>query len=367
MTGLVTFSAGKIKTEAHLVVREAAAKVIQGLEDATINEGSGVNLICTFSRLDGTAIWFHDEKQVNDSKRIKTIDKDGKAQLEITHLRSDDAGTYVCRMGEVQSSAILTVRPLEVTAKRGLECVEADEGGIAMFSCEVSHADIEAQWFLNGVQLFSSDNTKITQEGCKHTLTLGSLSSTDAGTITFKARPLVQTAELQVKESPVLICEALQDQEAKECENVTFNCRLSKKSARVSWQKGSKLLQEGSKYIMTQKGDRASLSIRDICIEDSGDYECDTGDDRTIATLTVKEVPVLIKEGLQEQKVEENFNATFSCHLSKMAKSIRWSKDGKILKAGKKYRMQVDGAVATLEIMDVDTGDAGTYECATRH
>jgi len=77
------------------------------------------------------------------------------------------------------------------------------------------------------------------------------------------------------------------------------------------------------------------------------------------------EAPALIKEGLQEQQVEENSNATLSCRLSKTAKTIKWSKDGKLLRAGKRYKIQLEGDVASLEIRDVESGDAGTYECAT--
>lgn len=48
---------------------------------------------------------------------------------------------------------------------RLLEDVEVMEKDSASFSCEVSHEEVPAQWFREGIKLRPSDNIRIRQEG----------------------------------------------------------------------------------------------------------------------------------------------------------------------------------------------------------
>lgn len=48
---------------------------------------------------------------------------------------------------------------------RLLEDVEVMEKDSASFSCEVSHEEVPAQWFREGIKLRPSDNVRIRQEG----------------------------------------------------------------------------------------------------------------------------------------------------------------------------------------------------------
>lgn len=56
----------------------------------------------------------------------------------------------------------------------------------------------------------------------------------------------------------------------------------------MAWKKGNKILRAGEKYIMRQEGALAELEIRDLELQDAGDYTCVCGEQHSMASLTVK-------------------------------------------------------------------------------
>lgn len=59
------------------------------------------------------------------------------------------------------------------------------------------------------------------------------------------------------------------------------------KSAAVQWRKGSEILTTGRKYEVKQKETLCELEIKDLNVEDSGDYICVCGQMKTSATVKV--------------------------------------------------------------------------------
>ena len=80
----------------------------------------------------------------------------------------------------------------------------------------------------------------------------------------------------------------LQSQEAEEGASVTLLCELSKPGVPVEWKKGTQVLKSGEKYQMKQKASVNELLINNVVPEDSGDYSCVCGDQKTSASLNVK-------------------------------------------------------------------------------
>lgn len=89
------------------------------------------------------------------------------------------------------------MRDIRITKR--LTDVEVDEGGDAVFSCEVNYADEETEWFLNDKPLFSNEVNVIQHVNKTHTITLKNLAPQDGGMITFKIREEKQTVCLNVK------------------------------------------------------------------------------------------------------------------------------------------------------------------------
>lgn len=72
-----------------------------------------------------------------------------------------------------------------------------------------------------------------------------------------------------------------------ESQTATLSCELSKAAA-VAWKKGNKILRASEKYVMRQEGALAELEIRELELQDAGDYTCVCGEQHSTASLTVK-------------------------------------------------------------------------------
>jgi obscurin-RhoGEF protein len=86
---------------------------------------------------------------------------------------------------------------------------------------------------------------------------------------------------------PTKFTEGLRNEEATEGTMATLRCQMSK-AAPVEWRKGSETLRDGDRYSLRQDGAMCELQIRGLTIEDSGEYTCVCGQEKTSATLSVK-------------------------------------------------------------------------------
>lgn len=67
-----------------------------------------------------------------------------------------------------------------------------------------------------------------------------------------------------------------------------FEVELSREDAEGSWFFGEKELSPSSKYVMSSRRGRHSLSVKDVRKEDQGKYTFVCGDLRTSASLKMK-------------------------------------------------------------------------------
>uniref|UniRef100_A0A674HVI9 Ig-like domain-containing protein n=1 Tax=Taeniopygia guttata TaxID=59729 RepID=A0A674HVI9_TAEGU len=86
---------------------------------------------------------------------------------------------------------------------------------------------------------------------------------------------------------PAFFKEGLKNREATDGATATLRCELSKVGVPVEWKKGDKALKPSEKYRMRQEDIAAELLIRDLEVEDTGEYSCVCGDQKTSAVLTV--------------------------------------------------------------------------------
>uniref|UniRef100_A0A8C6U6S0 Ig-like domain-containing protein n=1 Tax=Neogobius melanostomus TaxID=47308 RepID=A0A8C6U6S0_9GOBI len=86
----------------------------------------------------------------------------------------------------------------------------------------------------------------------------------------------------------VTFTKGLESQEAVEGSRATLLCETSSADCRVSWRKGTQVLSHGDKYSIEEQGAAHSLVIHRLSVGDGGEYTCDTGDEQTTASLTVK-------------------------------------------------------------------------------
>lgn len=68
---------------------------------------------------------------------------------------------------------------------------------------------------------------------------------------------------------------------------MALHCELNKPANSVEWRRGGQLLRNGDKYQMRKKDLLVEMKITDLTVEDSGDYTCVCGEERTTAQITV--------------------------------------------------------------------------------
>lgn len=79
----------------------------------------------------------------------------------------------------------------------------------------------------------------------------------------------------------------LVNQEVTEGNSAVLRCELNKPAPSVEWRRGGELLKNGDKYQMGKKDLLVEMKIADLSLEDTGDYTCVCGEQRTKAMIIV--------------------------------------------------------------------------------
>lgn len=68
---------------------------------------------------------------------------------------------------------------------------------------------------------------------------------------------------------------------------MVLRCELNKPAPSVEWRRRGELLKNGDKYQMRKKDLQVEMKIMDLGLDDTGDYTCVCGEQRTTAMITV--------------------------------------------------------------------------------
>ncbi|ETE72310.1 Obscurin, partial [Ophiophagus hannah] len=188
----------------------------------------------------------------------------------------------------------------DIKIVKPLEDVEVNEKESASFLCEISHDDVQTQWFSNKNKIRAGENIKLRQEAwlfvCRHCMSqLGNVNPCegvvelqDSAEIKFVAEAAESQAQLKVKELPVKIIKPLRVKIAIERHRGFMECQVSRPNAIVKWFKGDRELHPGQKYEMVSDGIYRKLIINETEFEDEGIYTCDAVDDKSSAQFYVE-------------------------------------------------------------------------------
>nr|XP_060639352.1 obscurin-like [Anolis sagrei ordinatus] len=355
-------TAGDQKTTAVLTVNALPAQFKKQLKNEEATESGTATLQCELTKAVDSVEWMKDQKVLEPSDKYRMRLEGRFAELTIQDLEPGDAGSYTCVCGDLKTTAALKVNALPVFFQEELKSHEVAEGETVTLHCRLSKAS-PVEWQKGPKTLKAGGRYKIRQDGLNAELVIHDLVVADAGDYSCKCGNQKTTASLTVNVLPVLFTKPLKDQEATEGKNVTLQCELNKASVTVEWKKGHKTLKPGSKYKMRHEGAVAELVIQGLDVTDSGSYSCVCGGEQTTASLEVKALPVLFKEGLKNREVVEGTTATLRCEMTRAGAEVEWRKGPQALKPSDKYRMRQEGAAAELLIRDLQVEDTGEFAC----
>ncbi|MXQ93370.1 hypothetical protein E5288_WYG021124 [Bos mutus] len=350
---------GQEKTSATLAVRALPAKFIKGLKKEEALEGATAKLLCELSKA-AAVEWRKGPETLRAGDRVSLRQEGVVCEMEIRELTVEDAGEYSCVCGQERTSATLTVRALPAKFTKGLKKEEAVEGATAILRCELSKA-APVEWRKGPETLRAGARVSLRQEGAVCELEIHGLTVEDAGEYSCVCGQEKTSATLAVRALPAKFIKGLKKEEAVEGATAKLLCELSKAAA-VEWRKGPETLRAGDRVSLRQEGALCELEIRELTVEDAGEYSCVCGQEKTSATLAIRALPAKFTKGLKKEEAVEGATAILRCELSKAA-PVEWRKGPETLRAGARVSLRQDGALCELEICDLTVEDAGEYLC----
>ncbi|XP_045080717.1 obscurin isoform X5 [Coregonus clupeaformis] len=356
---------GDLKTTASLNIKAQPVTFKQKLGNQEAEEGGSVTLHCELSKPRVPVEWRKGTQVLKSGEKYQIKQKESVSELLISKVVPEDSGDYSCMCGDQKTTASLKIKAQPVTFKQKLGNQEAEEGGSVTLHCELSKPGVPVEWRKGTQVLKSGEKYQIKQKESVSELLISKVVPEDSGDYSCMCGDQKTTASLKIKAQLVTFKHKLESQEAEEGSNVTLHCELSKPGVPVEWRKGTQVLKSGEKYQMKQKESVSELLISKVVPEDSGDYSCMCGDQKTTASLNIKALPVIFKQDLQSQEVEEGDIVTLHCELSKPGVPVEWRKGSQVLKSGEKYQMKQKDCSVELQICDLKPEDTGSYHCRT--
>ncbi|XDV47855.1 hypothetical protein PO909_017402 [Leuciscus waleckii] len=362
--GQYTCLCGDKKTTANIKIKALPLIFKRELQNQECQEMDSVTLQCELSKQGVPVVWRKGTQVIHSGEKYHINQVGSTFELKITDVKPEDAGVYSCDCGFDKTSSTITVNALPVVFTHELQNLECDEGGSATLSCELSKPGISVQWKKGSHVIQSRGKYIIRQIASKVELKITDLKCEDEGDYTCVCGDKTTTANMKIKEIPVLsFSKELTSREVTEGGSASLCCETSIPGANVTWKKGTQVLSDGKKYSIKRDGTIQTLEILKLSVEDGGEYICEAGDKRSKATLTVKGQPAYFQKELENQNAIEGDSITLRCELSKLVKSVEWRKGGLVLQPSKKFEMKQEGCVLELHVHDLEPEDNGYYTC----
>ncbi|KAL7874925.1 hypothetical protein SRHO_G00058950 [Serrasalmus rhombeus] len=363
-SGDIVFTLGDLNSRATLFVEGEAPIISKELQGLRATPGEDATFLCELSQPGLEVSWFKDGKSIRKSQKCEISQEHKIVKLTVHNVTAKDSGEYSCEItGGLTSKARLEIKESVNKITRELKETNGEEKGTVSFECETAQPAAKFTWLKGAKEIKAGEKYQMVQKGTILILTVKDLEKADSDTYTCDVGTAKSAAKLSVQELPVRFKLQLKNQEVMEGEKLLLHCELSKPGHEVQWKKGTESVRSGGKYEMIQRGTTFQLYIKDLKPEDSAQYSCECGDQRTTAAIVVKALPVIFRRELQNQECEEGSSVTLQCELSKPGVPVKWRKGTQVLQSGGKYVIRQTGSSVELKITDLKPEDAGEYTC----
>ncbi|RXN18375.1 hemicentin-2 isoform X1 [Labeo rohita] len=306
------------------------------------------------------------------SGRVKVL---ANSSLEISWIRSQDAGPYQCRAtnahGESQAVVWLVVlEPPSISVAQQVVMVIAGED--ASLECQASGTPPPlVKWQKGDLDLGTVPFAE--QDVHRGTLRIRGVQDLDSGDYTCVASNIAGSASavvvLQVGAAPTF-SESPADITASVGDNITLPCvARGFPTPSLTWrrQDGRPIFGKSSGHVGTSQLPTGALQIQSVWVDDEGVYVCEAknqfGSIKALARVTVTGLePPLLVQGAPAVTVMIAQPLNLPCMLLDgipLPERV-WTHNGKQVRVGGRVFLRSDGS---LHVDRAGADDAGTYVC----
>ncbi|XP_043082200.1 obscurin isoform X18 [Puntigrus tetrazona] len=363
-SGEVVFTLKDLSSKATLTVEGEAPNISKELQGVSAKIGEDATFSCELSQSGLEVKWSKDGKSIRKSQKYEISQEQTLVKLTIHNITEKDSGEYSCEItGGPTSKAKLEIKELANKFICELKDATAEEKSVVCFECETAQPASKVTWLRGTKEIRAGGRYELMQKGTVLILKVKDLEKSDSEVYTCDIGSTKSIAKLTVKVVPARFKGQMKNQQVTEGGKVLLSCELSKPGCQVQWKKGTESLKHGGRYQIMQRDTMCELQISDLVPEDSGEYTCDCGNEKTTANVVVSALPVVFRSELQSQECDIGDIITLHCELSKPGIPVVWKKGTQVLQSGEKYLTMQDGATIKLKIADLRPEDAGQYTC----
>ncbi|XP_070570382.1 muscle M-line assembly protein unc-89-like [Ptychodera flava] len=405
-----TNKVGQAETTAELEL-QVAAKITEGPASMSVKRGESVPLKCTFIGIPTPdAFWYRGKSEIETGDRFKVEIAEKLSVLTIRDIQPEDAGDYSF---EVENKHAMDQHKLKITVldkpsppgKPDIDDIgrntlllswqppESDGGSaITAYAIEVRVVSTETWKVLATshktttyeVEGLTADTPYVFRVRAKNAIGV-SEPSPESDTVTTLQEPEPEkieepeeAPEEEELEAPKFV-KKIQDTEAVVGTQTTFECIVTgKPEPDVIWCKDDEEIKPSDKVIMERDGDKYTLTLLDVKLDDDAEYTCraknKVGKAECAAEVLVetqeevegvpKEVAPYFIETPQKAHVMEGESVEFRCKVGgNPTPTVEWSKGWRKITDNKdftvKHDEETDEYIMTIKATKTD--DAGKY------
>nr|XP_015214695.1 PREDICTED: obscurin-like protein 1 isoform X5 [Lepisosteus oculatus] len=348
----------------HVIVKEPPVSIVgnsDNPEHHSLIAGDDLVLMCEVSRPNAVVLWYCNGKLLSADYRTRIDSQGTKRQLVISDLQISDTGKYICDATDDKMVTMVTVQepPIKFVNKEDAkDSIEVVENESITLCAKVSLENAVVQWLKNWRDI-SGERYNTSSDGKCRLFSIHHAQISDSGVYTCDAFTDEMHFTLQVKEMKLNFVRMLEDVCAHKDDTITLRCELCKPKGDVQWLKDGQEIIPSRRLVIKAEGRERSLTIYRATGNDSGEYVCESKDDRTCAKVMV-EMPRVVEfiAEVHSVTVLEGEDAMFKCVVSPEDAELVWHRNGEPIIPDDKYVVSNNGVCHTLHILSCQLSDS---------
>jgi hypothetical protein len=380
---------------------------VKPLHSADIPEGSSLTLECHVTGTPSPTIsWFRGDQNIDRSPDYILSFVDGVCALRVRKVvKEQHGGEYTCKAANSAGDVATAARVQVITVHKPaftefLKDQSAREGTSVTLQCRFTgEPPPTIQWVHNDQPILPSAVFKIIVESDFTSLEIKEVFPEDAGSYAVIAKNLggeSRTSALLTIEGLMmngagaarapgkpLFMTPLSNKEVQEGARALFKCVVSgAPEPEIIWFHNEKPLKETKDFELSFTGDQCSLLIREVYLEDSGEYKCVArnlhGAAQSSCRLTVEPlselsdaaggaqpgdvVPPKFTQLLKDIEGTAGELVRFDCRvIGHPTPAIKWYRGRNQIQSSADFKLSSERELHSLTIQELFAEDAGNY------